>query len=52
MLRDKKNLKRQQWTSFETSDAQENGGKLTQLSLALLALCAKESDTAIVGDHN
>ena len=36
-----------QWTSFETSDAQENGGKLTKLSLALLALCAEESDTAI-----
>jgi hypothetical protein len=36
-----------QWTSFETSDVQENGDKLTQLSLALLALCAKESDTTI-----
>ena len=36
-----------QWTSFETSDVQENGGKLTQLSLALLVLCAEESDTAI-----
>ena len=34
-----------------TSDAQENGGKLTQLSLALLALCVEESDTAITHEE-